>query len=54
VSRGTRLLWAVAIGAAIAFAAVALSQWVSPAAGWGVIVLALAVAYVRARRQMTR
>jgi uncharacterized membrane protein YgaE (UPF0421/DUF939 family) len=54
VSQKARLLWAIAIGALFAVAALAAARLVSPIAGWAVIVLVLAVAYFRARRNMTR
>ena len=50
VTRTTRLLWAVAAGVAIGAAAIALSRWVSPAAGWALVGLVLVAALVRARR----
>ena len=49
-----RPLWALLIGAVFALAALAAARWISPLAGWAVILLVLAVAYVRARRQMRR
>jgi UDP-N-acetylmuramyl pentapeptide phosphotransferase/UDP-N-acetylglucosamine-1-phosphate transferase len=54
VPRRARPFGALALGAVFAVAALAAARWVSPLAGWAVIVLVLAVAYVRARRGMTR
>ena len=50
MTRTTRLLWAVAAGVAIGAAAIALSRWVSPAAGWALVGVVLVAALVRARR----
>jgi hypothetical protein len=54
VTRRARPFLALAIGAVFAVAALAASKWISPYAGWAVILLVLAVAYVRARRSMKR
>jgi 4-hydroxybenzoate polyprenyltransferase len=54
VTGRARPFWALAIGAVFALAALAAARWISPIAGWAVIILVLAVAYVRARRQMRR
>jgi 4-hydroxybenzoate polyprenyltransferase len=54
VTGKARPFWALAIGAVFAVAALAAARWVSPIAGWAVIVLVLAVAYVRARRSISR
>jgi 4-hydroxybenzoate polyprenyltransferase len=45
---------ALAVGVVFAAAALAASRWISPYAGWAVIGLVLAVAYVRARRNLRR
>jgi hypothetical protein len=42
----------MAIGAAFAVAALMLSVYVAPAAGWALIILVLAVAYIRTRRRV--
>jgi 4-hydroxybenzoate polyprenyltransferase len=44
----------LALGAVFAVAALAAAKWISPYAGWAVIGLVLAVAYVRARRNMRK